>query len=206
MCRLRTNFARLGDPLQGLHNRNAPLLVPAAPLLLKGSMSLDFRVAAPPYKSSSFATPEGEVCSTLGLCSYKNRDGKHRANLHLKVKRLTMICASLLSFKSCSLCTPPGWQANTIRREAQRPENRVRRFPVERCRRQKGCISNAPAGAVCLFSIARKGGFMVLLAHQYTSPLPRFYQNGAEGAHHNPLNLLNLLNPLNPRIPSARQS
>ena len=33
------------------------------------------------------------------------------------------------------------------------------------------------AGAVCLFSIARKGGFMVLLAHQYTSPLPRFYQN-----------------------------
>jgi hypothetical protein len=25
VCRLRTNFARLGDPLQGLHNRNAPL-------------------------------------------------------------------------------------------------------------------------------------------------------------------------------------
>ena len=37
---------------------NAPLLVPAAPL-----------------------PPEGEVCSTLGLCSHKNRDGKHRANL-----------------------------------------------------------------------------------------------------------------------------
>ena len=28
-------------------------------------MSLDFRVAALPYKSSSFATPEGEVCSVL---------------------------------------------------------------------------------------------------------------------------------------------
>ena len=28
-------------------------------LLLKGSMSLDFRVALLPYKSSSFATPEG---------------------------------------------------------------------------------------------------------------------------------------------------
>ena len=27
--------------------------------LLKGSMSLDFRVAALPYKSSSFATPDG---------------------------------------------------------------------------------------------------------------------------------------------------
>ena len=27
MCRLRTNFARLGDPLQGLHIGNAPLLV-----------------------------------------------------------------------------------------------------------------------------------------------------------------------------------
>ena len=67
MCRLRTNFARLGYPLQGLHNRNAPLLVPAAPLLLKGSMSLDFRVAALPYKSSSFATPEGEVL--VAICN-----------------------------------------------------------------------------------------------------------------------------------------
>ena len=48
---------------ESLHNRayargNAPLLVPAAPLPL-----------------------EGEVCSPLGLCSHKNRDGKHRANL-----------------------------------------------------------------------------------------------------------------------------
>ena len=40
---------------------NAPLSPPAAVLLLKGSMSLDFRVVSLPYKSSSFATPEGEV-------------------------------------------------------------------------------------------------------------------------------------------------
>ena len=30
MCRPGTNFARLGDPLQGLHMGNAPLLSPAA--------------------------------------------------------------------------------------------------------------------------------------------------------------------------------
>ena len=41
MCRLRTNFARLGDPMQGPHNGNAPLSPPTAVLLLKGSMSLD---------------------------------------------------------------------------------------------------------------------------------------------------------------------
>ena len=46
---------------------NAPLSPPSAVLLLKGSMSLDFRVASLPYKSSSFATPEGEVCSPLFL-------------------------------------------------------------------------------------------------------------------------------------------
>ena len=38
-----------------------------AGLLLKGSMSLDFRVATLPYKSSSFATPEGEVLAALCL-------------------------------------------------------------------------------------------------------------------------------------------
>ena len=68
-----SQFARGVAAKEKLYNRaspvgNAPLLVPAAPL-----------------------PPEGEVCSPLGLCSHKNRDGKHRANLHLKVKRLTMI-------------------------------------------------------------------------------------------------------------------
>ena len=31
------------------------------------SMSLDFRIVSLPYKSSSFATPEGEVLATLRL-------------------------------------------------------------------------------------------------------------------------------------------
>ena len=42
-----------------------------AGLLLKGSMSLDSQVAALPYESSSFATPEGEVCSPLSFRPHK---------------------------------------------------------------------------------------------------------------------------------------
>ena len=38
MCRLRTKFDRLGDPLQGLHNGNAPLLPPAAASPPKGEI------------------------------------------------------------------------------------------------------------------------------------------------------------------------
>ena len=36
-----------------------------APLLLKGSMSLDSQVVLLPYESSSFATPEGEVLAAI---------------------------------------------------------------------------------------------------------------------------------------------
>ena len=86
-----------------------------APLLLKGSMSLDFRVALLPYKSSSFATPEGEVLGALCF---------------------VMLMSSLVL---CVLLCPrtAGWQGNTIRRGAQRPENRVTRFtPWQRwCRK-----------------------------------------------------------------------
>ena len=86
-----------------------------APLLLKGSMSLDFRVALLPYKSSSFATPEGEVLAALCF---------------------VMLMSSLVL---CVLLCPrtAGWQGNTIRRGAQRPENRVTRFtPWQRwCRK-----------------------------------------------------------------------
>ena len=107
---------------ENLHNRagargNAPLLVPAAPL-----------------------PPEGEVCSPLGLCSHKNRDGKHKANLPHR----------------------------------------------GRCRRQKGCISIGPKARFACFPSPDRA-------------VVWFYQNGAEGARHNPLNPLNLLNPLNPR-------
>ncbi|WP_299412696.1 hypothetical protein [uncultured Dialister sp.] len=37
-----------------------------------GSMSLDFRVAMLPYKSSSFATPEGELCSPFSFWTHKH--------------------------------------------------------------------------------------------------------------------------------------
>ena len=75
MCRLRTNFARLGAPLQGLHKGkhanqaapvgNAPLLVLRTTFLLKGSMSQDSQVAALPYESCSFATPKGALLPAL---------------------------------------------------------------------------------------------------------------------------------------------
>ena len=44
--------------------------------------------------------------------------------------------------------------------ERQRPENRVRRFPVGRSRRrrQKGCISITPLGVVGMFFPRPKGG------------------------------------------------
>ena len=44
---------------------NAPLLSPVGDVSPQESMSLDFRVASLPYKSSSFATPEGQICSML---------------------------------------------------------------------------------------------------------------------------------------------
>ena len=118
MCRLRTNFARLGDPLQGLHNRNAPLF---------------------PY-----------------------------GDFHLKVKRLTMICASLSllqimfavhpgggSFLSASLSSnlshslysaarisPSGGDAAAGGRRGAFPS-----------RQRRGCmVFPSPARAVCLFS------------------------------------------------------
>jgi hypothetical protein len=45
--------------------------------------------------------------------------------------------------------------------------------------------NNRATGPVCLFSIARKGGFMVLLAYQPTSTLAHyrgFIKTGAAGA------------------------
>ena len=58
---------------------------------------------------------------------------------------------------------PPGWQANVICKGAQRPENHVRRFPVERCRRQKGCISDGRSPVV-RFSIPRSGIIILIAA------------------------------------------
>ncbi len=53
-----------------------------------------------------------------------------------------------------------------------------------RCRRQKGCISNAPR-AVCMFCLRPPGR------------LYGFIQTGGAAAYHHPLNPVNLLNPLN---------
>ena len=62
-CLLINTSRREGAAVGG----SPPLVPNGTTFLLKGSMSLDFRVAALPYKSSSFATPEGEVCSTLSF-------------------------------------------------------------------------------------------------------------------------------------------
>ena len=86
MCRLRTNFARLGDPLQGRHNRNAPLLPPsAASLHWKACHWILSRLLAP-YESSSFATPEGEILVVLSFVELMKLDGKRRADFPLRGK------------------------------------------------------------------------------------------------------------------------
>ena len=74
-------------------------------------MSLDSRVAGLPYESSSFATPASGGTITRAYC---------RAIYEESVSR-------------CFILPPEqGWQGNTIRKEAKRPENRVTRFPVEK--------------------------------------------------------------------------
>ncbi len=80
--------------------------------------------------------PVGKVCSPLFLV-------------------LTYVAHFIAPLES----PPPGWQANTIRREPQATENRVRRFPVERRRqrRQKGCISHARQGGWLVFHRAKPG-------------------------------------------------
>ena len=64
-----------------------------------------------PYESSSFATPANGGTITRAYC---------RAIYEESVSR-------------CFILPPEqGWQGNTIRKEAKRPENRVTRFPVEK--------------------------------------------------------------------------
>ena len=122
---------------------------------------------APLSPPAAVLPPEGEVCSPFLLV-------------------LTYVAHFIAPLES----PPLGWQANTIRKEPQATENRVRRFPVERRhqKRQKGCISHA-----------RKGGLPV-----FPSPIRavvRFFHTSApsfpKGAHH-PLNLLHPLHLLNP--------
>ena len=63
MCRLRTNFARLGDPLQGLHMGNAPLLSPVAT-----------------------SPPEGEILATLYFELLMRVKVERRVNFPLRGK------------------------------------------------------------------------------------------------------------------------
>ena len=141
-----------------------------AGLLLKGSMSLDFRVATLPYKSSSFATLEGEVLAVLCLKMLMSPKAERRVNL-----------------------PPPGWQANVICNGAKRPENHVRRFPVERCRRQKGCISIGRSPVV-RFSIPRSGIIKLIAAkRRYHNPRAEGPSNFRTLAPTGRINLKNLL-------------
>ena len=59
-----------GECLFGLQRSTPPrhFVALSAPV---GSTSLDFQVVSLPYKSSSFATPEGEVYSPLSFCTHK---------------------------------------------------------------------------------------------------------------------------------------
>ena len=67
----RCQFEFMAAAERKQYNRALPVEMYPYPryavLFLKGSMSLDFQVAALPYKSSSFATPEGEVLAALCL-------------------------------------------------------------------------------------------------------------------------------------------
>ena len=73
-------------------------------------MSLDSRVAGLPYESSSFATPASGGTTTRAYCRDAYEENVSR----------------------CFILPPEqGWQGNTIRKEAKRPENRVTRFPVD---------------------------------------------------------------------------
>ena len=77
--------------------------------------------------------PEGALLAALCFVMFMRSKGKRRANLPLRGGKRTKFVGS---------------------RKAT--ENFVRRFPVERRRRQKGCISNRRS-LVCMFSLRTKG-------------------------------------------------
>ena len=52
-----------GKPYNRAYGAGKCTPIPLRGVLLKGSMSLDSQSSTTPYESSSFATPEGEVCS-----------------------------------------------------------------------------------------------------------------------------------------------
>ena len=96
--------------MQGLHST---IYLPRAKALnppVRRSRSQAEPLAPRAVRPGGAINLRGEAASTFG------NTGKHRPGPDpnralqqpspLKGKRLTMICASLCSFKSCSLCTP----------------------------------------------------------------------------------------------------
>ena len=110
-----------------------------------GSMSLDSRVAGLPYESSSFATSRGneryEEKNRGVICFMyysSNPPLVSGATTFPPLQGGTTTCAYCRAAyeESVSRCfilpSEQGWQGNTIRKGAKRPENRVTRFPVEK--------------------------------------------------------------------------
>ena len=91
------------------------------------------RVNAPLLVLTHHLSPGGALLAALCFVMLMRSKGKRRANLPLRGGKRTKFVGS-----------------------RKVTENFVRRFPVERRRRQKGCISNRRS-LVCMFSLRAKG-------------------------------------------------
>ena len=74
------------------------------------SVSHDSQSPAAPYESCSLATPEGEILAALCFEMFMRTNAERREDFHLKVKRLTMICASLALLQIMFTVHPAGWK------------------------------------------------------------------------------------------------
>ena len=108
-----------------------------------GSMSLDSRVAWLPYESSSFATSRGNERyeeKNRGVICFMYYSGNPPLVAGATTSPPQAVGLWVLSHGAMSLqesietysVSRMGWQGNTIRKGAKRPENRVTRFPVEK--------------------------------------------------------------------------
>ena len=86
------------------------------------------------------------------------------------------------AFQSFILPPEQGWQGNTIRKEAKRPENRVTRFPVEKSGEAgEGEASAASQSAECVSNyITHKANPVTLTS--YSSPVRAIPQPSARRA------------------------
>ena len=113
-----------------------------------GSMSLDSRVAWLPYESSSFATSRGNERyeeKNRGVICFMYYSGNPPLVAGATTSPPQAVGLWVLSHGAMSLqesietysVSRMGWQGNTIRKGAKRPENRVTCFPVEKVRRSR---------------------------------------------------------------------